>query len=165
MSGKNSMISNNVIRLLESRKIQFKAVDLPAEKLGALETADFLSVDPGLVYKTIVIQREKSGKPLLAVVPGDQRVDLKSLAAFINEKKVSIPTEKDAEQLTGLQVGGISALALMNRGFETLLDLSAMKLTDFYVSGGMRGLLIWMQVQDFVTISGARFAPLIKIGD
>lgn len=159
------MITNNVIRLLESRKIQFKAVDLPAEKLGALETADFLGVDPVLVYKTIVIQREKSGKPLLAVVPGDRRVDLKSLAAFINEKKVSIPTEKDAEQLTGLQVGGISALALINRGFETLLDLSAMKLTDFYVSGGMRGLLIWMQVQDFVTISGARFAPLIKIGD
>lgn len=159
------MTINNVIRLLETRKILFKAVELPAEKLGALETADFLGVDPGLVFKTIVIQREKSGKPLLAVVPGDRRVDLKSLAAVINEKKVSIPTEKEAEQLTGLQVGGISALALMNRGFETLLDLSAMKLNDFYVSGGMRGLLIWMRVQDYVTISGARFAPLIKISE
>jgi Cys-tRNA(Pro)/Cys-tRNA(Cys) deacylase len=159
------MAINNVIRLLESRKVLFKTVELPAEKLGALETAEFLGVDPGLVFKSIVIQREKSGKPLLAVVPGDRRVDLKSLAAVINEKKVSIPTEKEAEQLTGLQVGGISALALMNRGFETLLDLSAMKLNDFYVSGGMRGLLIWMRVQDYVTISGARFAPLIKIGD
>jgi len=38
-------------------------------------------------------------------------------------------------------------------------------LNDFYVSGGMRGLLIWMRVQDYVTISGARFAPLIKIGE
>jgi Cys-tRNA(Pro)/Cys-tRNA(Cys) deacylase len=159
------MTINNVIRLLESRKVLFKAVELPAEKLGALETAEFLGVDPGLVFKTIVIQRELLGKPLLAVVPGDKRVDLKSLAAFINVKKVSIPTEKEAEQLTGLQVGGISALALMNRGFETLLDLSAMKLNDFYVSGGIRGLLIWMRVQDYVTISGARFAPLIKIGD
>jgi Cys-tRNA(Pro)/Cys-tRNA(Cys) deacylase len=105
------------------------------------------------------------GKPLLAVVPGDKRVDLKSLASFVNEKKVSIPTEKEAERVTGLQVGGISSLALMNRGFETLLDLSAMKLNDFYISGGMRGLLIWMRVQDYVTISGARFAPLIKIGE
>jgi Cys-tRNA(Pro)/Cys-tRNA(Cys) deacylase len=165
MSWKNNMTFNNVIRLLETRKVLFKAVELPAEKLGALETADFLGVDPGLLFKTIVIQREKSGKPLLAVVPGDRRVDLKSLAAVINEKKVSIPTEKEAEQLTGLQVGGISALALMNRGFETLLDLSAMKLNDFYVSGGMRGLLIWMRVHDYVTISGARFAPLIKIGE
>jgi Cys-tRNA(Pro)/Cys-tRNA(Cys) deacylase len=159
------MTINNVIRLLESCKVQFKAVELPAEKLGALETAEFLGVDPGLVFKTIVIKREKSGKPLLAVVPGDQHVDLKSLAAFIKEKKVSMPTEKEAEQLTGLQVGGISALALINRGFETLLDLSAMKLNDFYVSGGMRGLLIWMRVQDYVIISGAQLAPLIKFSD
>jgi Cys-tRNA(Pro)/Cys-tRNA(Cys) deacylase len=159
------MITNNVIRLLESRKVQFKAIELPAEKLGAVETAQFLGVDPGLVFKTIVIQREILGKPLLAVVPGDKRVDLKSLASFVNEKKVSIPTEKEAERVTGLQVGGISSLALMNRGFETLLDLSAMKLNDFYISGGMRGLLIWMRVQDYVTISGARFAPLIKIGE
>jgi Cys-tRNA(Pro)/Cys-tRNA(Cys) deacylase len=159
------MTTNNVIRLLESRKVQFKAIELPAEKLGAVETAQFLGVDPGLVFKTIVIQREILGKPLLAVVPGDKRVDLKSLASFVNEKKVSIPTEKEAERVTGLQVGGISSLALMNRGFETLLDLSAMKLNDFYISGGMRGLLIWMRVQDYVTISGARFAPLIKIGE
>jgi len=165
MSGKNNITTNNVIRLLESREVQFKAIELPAEKLGALETAQFLGVDPGLVFKTIVIQREILGKPLLAVVPGDKRVDLKSLAAFVNEKKVTITTEKEAERVTGLQVGGISALALMNRGFETLLDLSAMKLNDFYVSGGMRGLLIWMRVQDYVTISGARFAPLIKIGE
>jgi len=156
------MITNNVTRLLESRKIQFKAVEQPAEKMGALETAEFLGISPGLVYKTIVIRREKPGKPLLAVVPGDQRVNLKSLAAFIGEKKVSIPTEKEAEQMTGLQVGGISALALLNRGFETLLDSIAVDINEFYVSGGMRGLLIWMFVEDFVCITGAKFAPLIS---
>jgi len=155
------MITNNVIRLLESRKVQFKAVEQPAEKMGALETAEFLGVSPCLVYKTIVIRREKPGKPLLAVVPGDQRVNLKSLAAFIGEKKVTIPTEKEAEQMTGLQVGGISALALLSRSFETLLDSTAMDIKEFYVSGGMRGLLIWMLVEDFVSITGAKFASVI----
>jgi len=151
---------NNVTRLLDSKIVDYRVVELPAEKLGALETAEFLGVAPALVYKTIVVQREKTGKPLLVVVPGNQRVDLKALAARIGEKKVSIPTEKEAEQITGLKVGGISALALLNRGFEILLDTSARDIDRFYVSGGMRGLLIWMKISDYISITGASFAEV-----
>jgi len=57
---------NNVTRLLDSRKISYVSYDLPPEKLGAVETARYLGVDPILVYKTIVILRER-GKPILAV--------------------------------------------------------------------------------------------------
>ena len=53
-------IVNNVTRLLVSRKIPFTAFELPDEKLGALETAHLLDVDPATVYKTIVVTREKS---------------------------------------------------------------------------------------------------------
>ena len=35
-------ILNNVIRLLDSRKIPFTAHELPLEKLGALEAAQFM---------------------------------------------------------------------------------------------------------------------------
>jgi Cys-tRNA(Pro)/Cys-tRNA(Cys) deacylase len=156
------MTTNNVTRLLESKRVTFKAVELPSEKLGAVETAGFLKVPPSLVYKTIVLLREKKGKPVLAVVPGNQRVDLKKVAAAVREKKVTTATEKEAEQLTGLKVGGISALALLNRGFEVLLDDSAATLGEFLVSGGMRGLMVWMQVSDYVAISGARIADLTQ---
>ncbi len=156
------MTTNNVTRLLESKNVLFNAVELPPEKLGAVDTAEFLKVSPDLVYKTIVLLREKKGKPILAVIAGDQRVDLKKVAAALDEKKVTTATEKGAEQLTGLKVGGISALALLNRGFEVLLDDSALNLGEFYVSGGMRGLLIWMRVSDYVAITSARIAPITQ---
>ena len=117
-------IVNNVTRLLESRKIPFKAYETPAEKLGADETAQLLGVAPNLVYKTIVIIRPK-GKPILAVIPGPHRVDLKLLAGALGEKKVSLPSEREAEVLTGLQAGGISPLALVNKGFQVVIDLAA----------------------------------------
>ena len=43
-------IVNNVTRLLDSRKIPYTAFELPPEKLGALETARFLDVEPATVY-------------------------------------------------------------------------------------------------------------------
>jgi len=112
------MKANNVIRLLEQRKITFEPYYLSAEKRGAVETAILLGVAPSDVYKTIVVTRLEHGKNILAVIPGDHEVDLKALASALNEKKLHIPTEKEAERITGLQAGGISPLALLNRGFQ-----------------------------------------------
>ena len=122
------MKPNNVTRLLDSHKITYTAFELPAEKLGALEAAGHLGVDPAQVYKTIVTTREGKGKPILAVVPGPLEVDLKKLARAVGEKKVSLPTEREAEGLTGLQAGGISPLALINRGFQVIIQFASCRI-------------------------------------
>ena len=153
-------IVNNVTRLLDSRKITYTAIELPAEKLGALETAHLLDVAPGTVFKTIVVTREKPKKPLLAVIPGPAQLNLKALAAFIGEKKVHLPTEREAEALTGLQAGGISPLALLSKGFQVLLDSSAQELAEIHISGGQRGLNIRIPVVAFIRLTNARLAPV-----
>jgi Cys-tRNA(Pro)/Cys-tRNA(Cys) deacylase len=151
---------NNVTRLLDSRKVAYQAYETPAEKLGALETARLLNIDPAMVFKTIVVTREKPKKPLLAVVPGPANVDLKLLAAALGEKKVHLPTERDAEQLTGLQAGGISPLALINKGFQVVLDSSAQKFSEIHISGGQRGLNIKLPVDDLIKLTNARVAAI-----
>ena len=151
-------IVNNVTRLLDSRKIAYTVFELPNEKLGALETARLLEVAPETVYKTIVVTREKSKKPLLVVIPGPSQVDLKSVAAVLGEKKVRLPTEREAEVLTGFRAGGISPLAMLNRGFPVLLDISARNLVEFHISGGQRGLNIRIPVDAFTRLTNARVA-------
>lgn len=155
-------ITTNVTRLLDSKKIPYTAYETPAEKLGALETAHFLNVDVASVFKTIVVTREKK-KPLLVVVPGDTEVDLKSLAATVGEKKVHLPTEREAEQLTGLQAGGISPLALINKGFQVVIDSSAQALGEIHVSGGQRGLNIKLPADALAKLTNARFALIRRI--
>lgn len=153
-------IRNNVTRLLDSRRISYTAYELPGEKLGALETARLLDVEPASVFKTIVVARDKPKKPLLALVPGPSNVDLKALAAALGEKKVHLPTEREAEQLTGLQAGGISPLALINRGFQVVIDSSARNFREIHVSGGQRGLNIKLSVDDLAKLTNARFASV-----
>jgi Cys-tRNA(Pro)/Cys-tRNA(Cys) deacylase len=151
---------NNVTRFLDSQKVSYKAFETPAEKLGARETAEFLKVPLAIVFKTIVVTREKPKKPILVVIPGESVVDLKMLAASLGEKKVHLPTEREAEGLTGLQAGGISPLALINRGFQVVLDSSAQKYAEIHVSGGQRGLNIRLPVADLIRLTKARIATV-----
>jgi Cys-tRNA(Pro)/Cys-tRNA(Cys) deacylase len=101
-------------------------------------------------------------KPLLCIIPGDRRVDLKAVAELCGEKKVAVPTQDEAERLTGLQVGGISPLALINKGFTMYIDSAARDFEDIHISGGQRGLNIRMKVTDLAALTNATFAPLSK---
>ena len=152
-------IANNITRLLDARKVPYTAFEMTAEKHGALETARLLGVNPELVYKTIVVTRLK-GKPILAVIPGPNRVDLKLLAAALGEKKVNLPAEREAEALTGLQAGGISPLALLNKGFQVVIDSAAKNWPEIHISGGQRGLNLRLPVDALSELVHARFADV-----
>ena len=157
------MVKNNVTRLLDARKISYRTFELPEEKLGALETAHLLGVQPEQVFKTIVVTREGKGKPILAIVPGTGEVDLKALARAVSEKKLLLPTEREAEKLTGLQAGGISPLALLNRGFQMVLDSSAELFESIHISGGQRGLNILLPVSALQQLINPTIADICHV--
>lgn len=154
---------NNITRFLDSRKVAYTAFETPTEKIGALETARILNVSPDVVFKTIVVTRDKPRKPVLAVIPGPCSVDLKLLAAFLGEKKMYLPTEREAEQLTGLQAGGISPLALINKGFQVVVDSAVQAHAEIHVSGGQRGINIKLPVSDLVKLTNARLATISRV--
>ena len=155
-------ITNNVTRFLDARKVKYAAHEVPAEKLGAVEVAQLMGVPVDQVFKTIVTKREK-GKPVLAVIPAPHVVDLKMLASFLGEKKMHLPSEREAEQLTGLQAGGISPLALINKGFQVVIDTTAQSFDEIYISGGQRGLDIQLGVGDLVKLVNAKIGTVSRM--
>ena len=153
---------NNVTRFLDTKKIDYQAFDLPAEKLSAVEAAEILNVSGNLVYKTIVVIREGKGKPILALVPGTREVDPKALAKVVKEKKLRIATQREAESITGLLVGGISPLALVNRGFQVVIDESVLDCDEIYISGGQRGLNIRLTPHNLIDLVHANVAAICQ---
>ena len=154
------MIKNNVTRMLDSHRIRYTSYQMPPRKFNARETADFLGVPVTKVYKTIVLLRRGQGKPILAVTPGDAEVDTKAVARALAEKKVSVASLREAEQLTGLQAGGISPLALINRGFQVVVDRSAITQGDIHISGGELGLNVCLPACDLIKLTGAQVADI-----
>lgn len=152
-------LKNNITRFLDAKNIPYTAYELTDEKRGAAETARVLDVPPAQIYKSIVLTR-KRGKVILAVTAGSDEVDLKKVAKLLGEKKVFLPTQDEAEKLTGLQAGGISPLALINKGFDILLDDSAHSHEKVHISGGQRNLNIRLKVNDLIGLTRARVGEL-----
>jgi Cys-tRNA(Pro)/Cys-tRNA(Cys) deacylase len=152
------MNQNNVTRYLNARKILYEQFEIPGGKIGAQETAKFLNVAEDSVFKTIVLKPVNPGKPILAVIPSNRIADIKKIAKILNEKKIEFPKPQEAEEITGLQTGGISALALINKGFRILLDETANSLDWIHVSGGQIDLNIKIKVADFVRLTHAKIA-------
>ena len=150
---------NNVTRLLDSRKVSYIAhqYDYDAGVHSAVEVAEAIGLPPAQVFKTlVVIPDDKKRKPMLVVVPGPETLNLKTLAKAARIKKAKMAAHEQAEALTKLQTGGISPLALINKGFEIYIDQRALAYEKIAVSAGQRGVNIELPVKDLVKITNAR---------
>ena len=152
----------NSMRVLEVRKIPYVAMEYDASREfhSAMDAAELIGAPMEAVYKTLVVLRDqpKSGKPLLVLIASHREVDFKLLAKSLGsaKQKLRMATQREAESLTGLQVGGISALALLNRGFEIALDEPAAALDQIHISAGQRGVDLRLAVKDLVAVTGAK---------
>jgi Cys-tRNA(Pro)/Cys-tRNA(Cys) deacylase len=164
MSKKQRQPRLNSMRLLDANRVSYETILFSPDIHSATEVADVVSMDPAMVYKTLVVLRP-AGRPLLVMIAGNRELDLKALAASIGEKKVHMATHREAESLTGLQVGGISALALLNKGFDIYIDRPARELEWVAVSAGQRGVNLRLAVADLVRVTGARWVDAIGESD
>ena len=154
---------NNVTRLLDSKRVRYDVheYDYDAGIHAAVDVAVAVNLPPEQVYKTLVVLAEQPGKkPMLMVIPGPDTLDLKQAAKAVGQKKVRMSTHAQAEELTGLQTGGISPLALVNKGFDIYLDDRAKQWETIAVSAGERGAQVQLAVADLVKLTRARWITL-----
>lgn len=151
------------MRLLDQRQISYTVHEFPDTIHSADGVADYLGRPREKVYKTLVVLPasgrpfdKTQGRPMLVLVAGSRELDLKKLAQAVGQKKVQMAPHKEAERLTGLQTGGISALALLHKNFSVYLDRPALALEHILVSAGKRGVNLELSVQDLIKATGAR---------
>ena len=150
------------MRVLEARGIAYetKTYDANGAFHSAADAAALLGVDESAVFKTLVVLRDASprGKPLLVMAPATAPIDLKLLATSVGEKRLRMATQREAEKLTGMQAGGISALGLRKQSqFDIVIDESARALNTVHVSAGLRGIDLAIHPDDLVAATNARY--------
>ena len=71
-----------------------------------------------------------------------------------------LASHKDAEAWTGLQVGGISPLGLLDKQWQVYLDQPATDNQHIVISAGQRGYQLRVPVIPLVSIIRARLADI-----
>jgi Cys-tRNA(Pro)/Cys-tRNA(Cys) deacylase len=151
----------NSMRSLDADGIAYDVLPFPDTIHSAQAVAEHFGLPVAQVYKTLVLLTSKK-TPILIMAPADQELLLKPLAQHFGDKKLRMATHHEAEKLTGLKVGGISALALRHRNFPVYMMQTAAAWDTIVVSAGQRGVNLRLAVADIVRATGAAFvdAPM-----
>ncbi|EGQ8085196.1 Cys-tRNA(Pro) deacylase [Vibrio vulnificus] len=125
-----------------------------------LEAAEVLGQDPKKVFKTLLFCLNGEAKNLaVAIIPVDQKLNLKLAAKAANGKKADMADPDIAQKTTGYVVGGISPLG-QKKALPTFLHISAEQQETICVSAGKRGLEIELAPQDLLMLTRGYFAEL-----
>ena len=132
----------------------------PSHNSYGLEAVEALGQDPKKVFKTLLFCLNGVAKDLaVAVIPVDQKLNLKLAAKAAKGKKAEMANPEIAQTTTGYVVGGISPLG-QKKALPTFIHSSAEPQETICVSAGKRGLEIELAPSDLAKLTRAQFVDL-----
>lgn len=161
----SKIAKTNAARLLDSQHIPYELIPYQVDEsdLGAQHIADQLGEDIRQVFKTLVMQGDRTGY-FVCVIPGGEEVDLKKAAKLSGNKKCDLIPMRELMPLTGYVRGGCSPIG-MKKSFPTYIHQSAEAFPHIYVSAGVRGLQFRLAPQDLLRVSRATLCDLVSISE
>lgn len=93
-----------LVALLEAHGARFRVIEHPAEGRSDL-VAQIRGTRPGQGAKAMLCRSE--GVYVLAVLPGDRKVDFRKVAQVAGKRKATLATPEEAMHVTGCALGAI----------------------------------------------------------
>ena len=151
----------NAARILDKLKIPYeiKTYEVDEEDLSAVHVAETAGLDVSTVFKTLVTRGDKTGI-LMAVINGNDEINLKHLAKASGNKSVEMIALKELLPLTGYVRGGCSPLGA-KKDYPVFLDSKALTHEKISISAGQRGMQLILSAQDLIKATNATVADLV----
>jgi Cys-tRNA(Pro)/Cys-tRNA(Cys) deacylase len=155
-------MKTNAARFLDSLGIAYEVreYEVDPDDLAAESVARKVGLPPEQVFKTLVARGDKHGV-CMAVVPGDQQLDLKALAQLTGDKKIDTVALKEVQPLTGYIRGGVTALAA-KKSYPVFVDETIELFDQISISSGMRGAQLIVAPADYLRATNAKVGPIAK---
>lgn len=152
----------NAARLLDQAKITYSLIpyDVDESDLSAIHVAEQLEEPIEQVFKTLVLQGDKSGY-FVCVIPGAEELDLKIAAKASGNKNCHMILMKDLLNITGYIRGACSPIG-MKKKFPTYIHDTCNNFEFLYISAGQRGLQIRIAPADLIKIAEAHIVYLLS---
>ena len=149
------------MRILDRNKVKYNAITYHVDEadLSAIHVADSLGQDIAKVFKTLVLEGDKTGF-IVACIPGAEEVNLKKLASASGNKKCAMIPMKNILNITGYIRGGCSPVG-MKKQFPTFIHHSATDFETIYISAGVRGMQIEIEPSNLIELTNATIDDLV----
>lgn len=151
----------NAARILDSLGINYELIpyEVNEDDLSATAVASKLKQDIEQVFKTLVLRGDKTGI-VVAVIPGNEELDLKKMAKVSSNKSVAMVAMKEILELTGYIRGGCSPIG-MKKKFPTYIHETCILFDEIFVSAGVRGLQIKINPNSLTAATQAEIVDIV----
>jgi len=151
MTQELSASAKKVQEALEKLGLVLQVVELPASTRTAAEAAQSIGCQVGQIVKSLVFKTGYTGRPVLIVASGANRVNEKIIEALISE-----PLGKaDADfvrQHTGFAIGGVPPVG-HSTPLETYIDEDLLQFEEIWAAAGTPHAVFRLTPQDLVQMT------------
>ena len=146
------------IYVLREHRIEHEVLTYRYVRMGARIAADAVGLQHEIVLKSLVF-RANDGSFLFALIGGNANVSTRKLGRATGHKHVEAAAPRDAEHVTGYQVGGISPLGSRHE-LPVILDERTAVHPSLVINAGSRGTLVRLATSDLIRVLGASTADI-----
>jgi prolyl-tRNA editing enzyme YbaK/EbsC (Cys-tRNA(Pro) deacylase) len=138
-----------------------KVRELPADTSTAEAAAQAVGAPLGSIVKSLIFLAD--GDPLLVLVSGDQRADVKGLRAQLGLSKRRLRIAQPAEVLehTGFEVGGVPPVG-HETPLRTLVDRTLNRFETVWAAAGNAHAVFPIAYEQLVTLTGGEVMDLAE---
>lgn len=157
-----TIAKTNAARILDSLGVNYELIpyEVNEDDLSATAVAAKLNQEIDQVFKTLVLRGDKTGI-VVAVIPGNEELDLKKMAKISSNKSVAMVPMKEILELTGYIRGGCSPIG-MKKKFPTFIHETCILFDEIFVSAGVRGLQIKINPNSLADVTQAEIVDIVN---
>ncbi len=152
---------HQLIELLDRHGAQYRLIDHPEE--GRTEiVSGYRGHDPAAAAKCMIVMvkvGKKVTKYVLAVVPGNARVDLQAIKRLYEGTYVSFATPEIAERLSGCVAGTILPFSF-HPDPQLIVDPGVREFPELFFNAARLDRSMALRTEDFLAIATPRFEPI-----
>lgn len=146
--------ARKVQEALDALGFAFQVVELPDSTRTAREAAAAVGCTVGQIAKSLVFQGQESGRPLLVIASGSNRVDENRLAALAGEP-VSFASADTVRAATGYVIGGVPP-AGHSQTLKTFIDEDLLAFGEIWAAAGTPYAVFRLQPADLPRMTGGQ---------
>lgn len=157
-------VFERLVALLEAEGARFRVIRHPAEG-GSEKVAAIRGTEPGQGAKAMLCRVKELPEALvLAILPGDRKVDFAKVAAAVGGRKASFATPDEAERRTGCVIGAIPPFSF-SEDIRLVVDprLTA-RYAEVAFNAGRLDASIVLDSADFLRIARPQLAEIASDG-
>lgn len=155
---------HRLIELLDRHGAKYRLIDHPAE--GRTEiVSGYRGNDPAEAAKCMIVMvkvGKKVTKYVLAVVPGNARVDLQAVKRLYDGTYVSFATPEIAERLSGCVAGTILPFSF-DPDLRLIVDPAIREPSELYFNAARLDRSMALRTEDFLAIAAPRFEAIAAV--